>query len=81
MRALVPDSALIFTELAQCRTDQAAAPVCNRHHDQDFSGRGASAMSVSVAKIPKNRCRTTVAEPIGENASGTALYRGPSRSV
>src|SRR5215469_13338758 len=38
-------------------------------------------MSVSVAGIPKNCCRTTVAEPIGGNASGTALYRGPSRSV
>jgi len=37
-------------------------------------------MSVSVAGIQKNRCRTTVAEPIGENASGTALYRG-TRSV
>jgi len=29
----------------------------------------------------KNRCGTTVAEPIGGNASGTALYRGPGRSV
>ena len=26
-----------------------------------------------VVGIPKNRCRTTVAEPIGANASGTAL--------
>lgn len=30
-------------------------------------------MSVWVVGIPKNRCRTTVAEPIGANASGTAL--------
>jgi len=30
----------------------------------------------SGQNIPKNRCRTTIAEPIGENASGTALYRG-----
>ena len=41
----------------------------------------AEMMSVSAAGIPKNRCRTTVAEPIGGNASGAALYRGPSRSV
>ena len=41
----------------------------------------AEMMSVSVAGIPKNRCRTTVAEPIGGNASGTALYRGPRRSA
>ena len=33
-------------------------------------------MSVSVAGIPKNRCRTTVAERMGENASGTAPLPG-----
>ena len=33
----------------------------------------AEMMSVWVAGISKNRCRTTVAEPIGANASGTAL--------
>jgi hypothetical protein len=31
--------------------------------------------------IQKNRCRTTIAEPIGGNASGTAVYRGPGRSA
>ena len=36
--------------------------------------------SVFGAGIPKNRCRTTVAEPIGGNASGTAPYRGSARS-
>ena len=35
----------------------------------------AEMMSVSVAEIQKDRCRTTVAEPIEGNASGTALYR------
>ena len=34
---------------------------------------------MSVAAIRKNRCRTTVAEPIGGNASGAALYRGSGR--
>ena len=34
------------------------------------------AMSVSVAGIPKNRCRTTVAEPDWGKDSGSALYRG-----
>jgi hypothetical protein len=29
--------------------------------------------------IPKNRCRTTIAERMVENASGTALYRGSGR--
>ena len=38
-------------------------------------------MPVSVAGIPKNRCRTTIAEADSGNASGTALYRGPDRSV
>ena len=33
----------------------------------------------SGQNIPKNRCRTTIAEPIGENAGGTALYRGSGR--
>src|SRR5262245_62048114 len=32
-------------------------------------------MSVSVAEIVKNRCRTMVAEPMEANACGTALYR------
>ena len=32
-------------------------------------------MSVSVAGIPKNRCRTTAAERIGGNASGTSPAR------
>ena len=41
----------------------------------------AEMMSVSVAGSPKNRCRSTVAERMGGNASGTALYRVPSRSV
>src|SRR5215813_13070685 len=36
-------------------------------------------MSVSVANIPKNRCRTTTAEPIEANACGTALYRESRR--
>jgi hypothetical protein len=30
---------------------------------------------------PEKGCRTTVAEPIAGNAGGTALYRGPGRSV
>src|SRR6516164_6681138 len=33
----------------------------------------------SGQNIPKNRCRTTVAERMGGNASGTALYRGSGR--
>src|SRR6516162_2435991 len=33
----------------------------------------------SGQNIPKNRCRTTIAEPIGRNASGTAPYRGSGR--
>ena len=33
------------------------------------------------AGIPKNRCRTTVAEPIGGNASGTVPYRRSGQSV
>src|SRR5215475_15728734 len=33
-------------------------------------------MSVSVAGIQKNRCRTTVAEPMGQTGCGTALCRG-----
>jgi hypothetical protein len=36
----------------------------------------AEMMSVSVAGIPKNRCRTTVAERMGGNASGTAPLPG-----
>src|SRR5215469_18629801 len=36
-------------------------------------------VDVSVAGIQKNRCRTTVAEPIAANAGGTALYRGSGR--
>jgi len=32
-------------------------------------------MSVSVAGIQKNRCRTTVAEPMVETLSETTLYR------
>jgi hypothetical protein len=32
-------------------------------------------MSVSVAGIQKNRCRITVAEPMVETLSETALYR------
>ena len=35
----------------------------------------AEMMSVSVAGIQKNRCRTTVAEPMVETLSETALYR------
>ena len=33
----------------------------------------------SGQNIPKNRCRTTIAEADSGNASGTALYRGPGR--
>ena len=33
----------------------------------------------SAQNIPKNCCRTTIAEPIGENASCTAPYRGSGR--
>jgi hypothetical protein len=33
----------------------------------------------SGQNIPKNRCRTTIAERMGGNASGTALYRGSGR--
>src|SRR5262249_37947304 len=36
-------------------------------------------MSVSVAEILKNRCRTMVAEPMEANACETALYRGSRR--
>src|SRR6516225_954640 len=36
-------------------------------------------MSVSVAGIQKNRCRTTIAERMVETLSGTALYRGSGR--
>src|SRR5262245_61535769 len=36
-------------------------------------------MSVSVAEIPKNRCRTTTAEPMEANACETALSRGSHR--
>jgi hypothetical protein len=30
-------------------------------------------------KYPENRCRTTIAERMGGNASGTPLYRGSGR--
>src|SRR5215813_2928129 len=33
----------------------------------------------SCQNVPKNRCRTTKAERMGGNASGTALYRGSDR--
>ena len=36
-------------------------------------------MSVSVAEILKNRCRTMVAEPMEANACETALYRRSRR--
>ena len=35
----------------------------------------------SGENIPKNRCRTTIPERMGGNASGTALYRGSGRSA
>ena len=40
---------------------------------------GSEPAKKSGQNIPKNRCRTTIAEPIGENANGTALYRGSGR--
>ena len=41
----------------------------------------AEMMSVSVARIRKNRCRTTIAERMVETRAGTALYRGSGRFV
>jgi len=40
---------------------------------------GSNPANKSGQNIPKNRCRTTIAESIGGNASGTALYRGSGR--
>src|SRR5262249_18355699 len=49
------------------------------HRDQSFPPAGrkrcAEMMSVSVAEIPKNRCRAMVGEPMEASACGTALYR------
>ena len=60
-----------------------------RLSDNDFSGSRTDTDRLSLNRsepanksgqnISKNRCRTIVAEPIGENASGTALYRGSGR--
>src|SRR5215472_6897392 len=40
---------------------------------------GSKPAKKSGQNIPKNRCRTTIAEADTGNASGTALYRGSGR--
>src|SRR6516162_2144095 len=40
---------------------------------------GSEPAKKSGQNIPKNRCRTTIAEADSGNASGTALYRGSGR--
>jgi len=59
---------MTITELAQCRTDQAAARCQQSPSRPGF--RQVEALRpcrCSVAGIPKNRCRSTVAEPdLGE---------------
>src|SRR5215472_12381112 len=40
---------------------------------------GSKPAKKSGQDIPKNRCRTTIAEADSGNASGTALYRGSGR--
>jgi len=60
------------------RHEQPGAASAGKDETRPACRRSLRLMSVSVARIPKNRCRTTAAEPIGGNASGTALYRRPS---
>ena len=52
------------------------ASVCG---DSPFRDDRSERAKTVQPKIQKNRCRTTVAEPIWGNASGTALYRGSGR--
>jgi hypothetical protein len=70
---------------ARHRLRQTIAAVDRARRDTEAAAEQAGPLTAPAKKsgqnIPKNRCRTTIAEWMVETLSGTAFYRGSGRSA